>query len=106
MKLTHSHLRFWIEHQPQPSWASSIVRNQPPVTIHKLINVQAGVKIESEPHNTIQILKSVRSRGEPVWDAVKRMAILPNCANGAKRLAYCRRWWRRLRKEAGCYDDE
>lgn len=98
MKLTMDHLRFWRDRQPQPSWAANIKRTQRPPTIHHLINSQTGEQIRSEPYNTLSILRSLRQRGEPLLPKIEEMALRPNCANGAKRAAFCKKWWRRLKR--------
>lgn len=99
MKVTRNHLKYWQERQPLPSWVSRIEYKERPVNIHALINSQADIKVTSEPHNTLSILKSYRKRTGTVVRALVDMTLEPGCIHGARRSAYCRKWLRRILKE-------
>ena len=106
MKLTMDHLRFWRDRQPQPSWAAGIKRTQRPPTIHNLINSQTDERITSEPFNTLSILRSVRNRKGSVKAMLRQMSRQPNCQQATKRMAFCKKWLRRVEAEEQVWRDK
>jgi hypothetical protein len=97
MKITAVHLQFWQAKKfGKPSFASHLEMHVP--SVHKLININAGIKSSSEPHNTMVTLRGAIRRGVLV-ESLKKMAMNPNCnTNPARRAASCRKWLDRIEK--------
>lgn len=107
MKLTPHHLEYYRQQKaPVPGWASELSgssnRN---VSVHALINIQAGVAREKtrDPsyviHNTMNILRSVQRRegSEGLRKSLMGMAAAPGCfGRPERRAASCRKWLARL----------
>lgn len=101
MKLSRSHFDFWVEHQvtEPPTWAAPFTSVQRSTSVDRLINIQAGLRVETEPSNTISLLKAARSKGELYVRLYEfaRYGAAP-LSNG-RRLAYCRRWLNKIQRQ-------
>lgn len=99
MKITRGHALFWlVKTKAFPGWATEVMMSKGTQvsSIHGLINSQTKDKFQTEPLNTLSILKSHRKRGESVVEMIRQMAVFPGCADAERRSAYCRRWLRKI----------
>lgn len=98
MKITAAHLTFYTQKKLQkPSWAKELTLPTQ-CSVHRLINLQTfgGEIIDTEMHNTLELLKLKRKRGA-LLPYLRQLAA--SDMGGVKRRAMARRWVKRIEEE-------
>lgn len=106
MRLTDTHLRYWQERQRIPSWVAKIQRGKslpswtppppgtPRVSIHEIVNLNAGPVKRGAEANTLTLLRSARRLGNLV-EFLNSVAENDNPAS-VRRARWCKKWLVRI----------
>ena len=92
MRLTQVHIDFWLERK-MPGWAQRVDRPRPRVDIDSVVNSHAGgMRIDTDIHNTLVLLRSYRRRGVRLSEMLAEFAQ----RSSGKRQRLARKWLKRM----------
>lgn len=96
MNLTKSHLTYWRERKGNPSWASTLSQHlKPTVTIDRIVNENAGIKLDVDAHSVIALLRLARKNKDLV-PCMFACAYGPYRHQHVKRQHACARWLKKM----------
>lgn len=100
MNITVEDVRFWEAKRKHPKWWHDykvrvrVTKPLPDFSIDRIINGHAGIKVNYETHNLVEVLKSARNRGEKMSERL--YMIMMNSEGSDRRRTYAYKWWCRI----------
>ena len=104
MKITIEHLNYWRERKSTPRWASALPVSRfnpepagPRVSIHRIVNLNAGLGSTRCASNTLYVIWLARKNGN-LFDCIERCSKNAS-GNHPRRAAWCKKWLKRLEQQ-------